>query len=205
MANQTATCLDSKDRVSNSPSGRYAKSDVPKRHRRAISGEHCPKEWIETLTKIIEKQGKGYLIALIGNRGTGKTQISERAIRDCCDLGYPALYCRSMDFFLEVRATFKSETVTELSVIERFRSPRLLVLDEFQERGDTEWENRVLNNLLDKRYGDMSDTILIANLVPKAFEKSVGESIADRMRETGGLMECTWKSFRSSKANSAKA
>jgi hypothetical protein len=42
----------------------------------------------------------------------------------------------------------------------------------------------------------MIPTIIIANAKPDALVASLGESIADRMRETGGIIEITGKSHR---------
>lgn len=104
-----------------------------------------------------------------------------------------------MDVFLAVRETYRREiSQSELEVIESFRKPSLLVIDEVQERGETAWEDRILTNLVDKRYGDGTDTLLIANLKPAALAENLGTSIADRLRETGGIIEATWGSFRDS-------
>lgn len=135
-------------------------------------------------------------MALIGGRGTGKTQIAAQVISTACAMNRTALYTRAMTIFLEMRATFGQEDCSEFEVVERYRAPRLLVIDEMQDRGETAWEDRLLNHILDCRYGDMMDTVLIANFHRDALRKSLGESIADRLRETGGVIECVWKSFR---------
>jgi len=70
------------------------------------------------------------------------------------------------------------------------------VIDEIGKRGDTDWENNLLFHLLDKRYQDMTDTIVLANLTAEEMAKSLGPSLSDRMSETGGLIECTWPSRR---------
>jgi DNA replication protein DnaC len=90
-------------------------------------------------------------------------------------------------------------TEARIDVVNRHRIPDLLVIDEFQERGETAFENRMLNHLLDLRYGDLTDTLLIANLEPEELVESVGESITERLREAGGIIECNWPSFRDRK------
>jgi DNA replication protein DnaC len=72
----------------------------------------------------------------------------------------------------------------------------MLVIDEAQERGGTPWEDRILNHIIDRRYAAMIPTIIIANAKPDALVASLGESIADRMRETGGIIEITGTSHR---------
>ena len=173
-------------------------ADVPRRHQREVCEE--PQAWVNVRERVLKGMASGFMVALIGKRGPGKTQIAEQAINHACSLQWPALYVRAMTIFLDLRATFKSESDTEASIIERYRSPKLLVIDEMQERGETPWEDRMLNHLIDLRYGDMTDTLLIANLTRKAMKKSLGESISERLRETGGIIECTWPSFRKAEA-----
>lgn len=184
------------DRLPIPPHPLFDQAGVPLRHRRQINDDTSPKAWVNARDKILERLGSGFLIALIGKRGPGKTQIAQQAVLFATGAGRTALYTRAMSIFLELRATFASGDLTEASVIARYRDPRLLVIDEMQERGETPWENRTLNHLIDLRYGDMTDTLLIANLVPKALKASVGESIAERLRETGGILKCDWNSFR---------
>jgi DNA replication protein DnaC len=72
----------------------------------------------------------------------------------------------------------------------------LLVLDEIQERGNTSWEDRIITHILDRRYGDLMPTVIIANLTKETLADCLGESIVSRMQETGGVMEITGKSHR---------
>ena len=139
-------------------------------------------------------------MALVGNRGAGKTQIACDAIKLMIGTGRDALYAHAMTYFLDLRATYRSETVAEKDVIERYRRPRLLVIDEAQLRGETDFEQRMLDYLIDLRYGDLSDTLLISNMTPDVLAKALGESISDRLRETGFVLPCKWESFRGRKA-----
>jgi DNA replication protein DnaC len=72
--------------------------------------------------------------------------------------------------------------------VKALTKPSLLVIDEAAKRGETEWENRLLFEILNKRYGDFKDTILIANQSREEFSKSMGPAIVRRMDEVGGLM-----------------
>jgi len=182
--------------------GLYLMSNIPKRHQRAINEAESPSQWLHIRDRVIGRIGEGFIIALLGTRGPGKTQIAEQAIRYCSHkLGdkaaRPSLYVRAMDVFLDLRATYNADAPdTERSVIEKFCAPQLLVVDECQERGESAWEDRMLSYVIDRRYGDMKDTILIANLMEKAFRESVGTSIMSRLIETGEIIECVWPSFR---------
>jgi DNA replication protein DnaC len=163
-------------------------------------------EWDSALTKVAAKlcNPMGSLIFLCGNRGNGKTQLAEKAVEFYLDNIYEPqkhtgrpLYDRAMGFYLEVRAAFKTgATRTELAALLPYLKAGLLILDEIHVRGETDWENRLLTHMIDCRYADCRHTILISNLGRDAMVQSVGESVADRLRETGGVIECTWPSFR---------
>ena len=163
-------------------------------------------EWLAGLAlshPIIET---GAILILHGKRGTGKTQMAAelaRAKRFPIDAGTKAdprrsaHYQTAMRFFLTVRATFrKGSDKTELDIIDRMTEPGLLVIDELQERGETDFEDRLLTHLIDARYGARRPTILIANLTREELAKSLGPSIVDRVHENGRRIDFTWTSYR---------
>lgn len=153
--------------------------------------------WGETLRGVTASLGSGRMWAICGTRGNGKTQMAVEAMRHATQLGMSARYVAATEFFAAIKATYRKDwSETELQVIERFRKPRLLVIDEIGKRGDTDWENNLLFLLLDKRYADMTDTIVVANLDSDKMGENLGPSIASRLGETGGLIECTWPSRR---------
>lgn len=174
----------------------YADANVPARHTHTVPDDQCPAQWRAQRDKLVSSIGRGFLIALLGNRGTGKTQMAQQAVLVAAGHGRSALYERAMGFFLELRATFHATGRSELDVVDKYREPTLLVLDEFQERAESDFEQRMLAHLIDCRYGDMHDTLIVANQTPERFQTSAGESISDRLLETGGIIECTWESFR---------
>jgi DNA replication protein DnaC len=135
------------------------------------------------------------MIAMIGNKGTGKTQLAAEIIKDL----EPdrATYTTAMALFLRIQDTFKkAATETQNDIVrELWRTP-LLVIDELQGRAQTAWEDRLLTEILDKRYANERPTILISNLKAEELTASLGDSIADRMRQTGGIIKITGASHR---------
>ena len=182
---------------------------IPLRHRERITDDGTSAGWLAKRADIADRLGSGFLIALLGNRGTGKTQLAVDIIRsviakqkDPFELSNkpPAVYARAMDVFLHIKSAYSNEGMTEAAALKRFIRPQLLVIDEAQERGQTDWENRLLTHILDVRYGDEKDTLLIGNQTEAAFKQSIGESIWSRLVETGGVVLCDWESFRSSES-----
>lgn len=161
-------------------------------------------KWAESVISLVNRLGTSMLVGLVGNRGTGKTQAAAELGRWAFDIAveespreeikWAARWTRATDFFASVR--MKNLEGGESAAIRDWARPGLLVIDEAQERGDTEFEQRMIINLIDKRYGMMKDTLLISNLEPEEFGKAMGPSIMSRMEQCGGVIVCDWASFR---------
>ena len=140
---------------------------------------------------------RGAVFAFVGTRGAGKTICACTLIQEHHAKGISAEYITAMGFFVRLKSTFSREAAhTEESLLRSLVAPKLLVIDEAQERSDSPWTDRLLNYLVDQRYQNDGDTILIANQTPEEFTASVGPTIADRAREAGGLLVFNWPSLR---------
>lgn len=138
----------------------------------------------------------GCLYILTGGRGCGKSQMAAALIRVAIENNILSYYRKTMDFFMAIKETYKTDA-TEREVIRDYQAPGLLVLDEIQVRGESEWENNLLTHLIDLRYDDKKSTVLIGNVPMDKVRAQIGDSIYSRMVETGGVINCDWKSFRS--------
>jgi DNA replication protein DnaC len=157
-----------------------------------LSAPPTGEEWLTAARKAQDKIKTGGIILLCGHRGNGKTRMAaEFAIR-----AGSSRYRTAMRFFLEIRATFSNRDVSELDIIDDLAKTDLLVLDEMQERSETDWENRLLTHLIDARYAEKRPTILISNLTKQQLGKSLSPSVIDRIRGNGVSVEFNWESFR---------
>ena len=144
----------------------------------------------------------GFLVALLGQSGTGKTQLAVSVIRECCGHGgATARYVKAIDLFRDLRRAYsapaKGESAdAEDEIVRTWTGYDLLVIDECHQRGRTDWEANSLINLLDRRYDEMNATILIANQDKEGFANEMGPSVVSRMHETGEAIVCDWPSFR---------
>jgi DNA replication protein DnaC len=176
--------------------------------RQVLTESRCPQRQLNNINikrdgawgaaekKITEKLGTGCFISLIGIRGCGKTQLGVEAIRHHTRKGKRARYCTVTEFFIEIKAAYSSQDRSEKDVLNEFSKPALLVIDEIGQRSESDWENRLLFELLNRRYNALKDTILISNQSADVFTKSLGPSLISRMQETGGIIECNWPSYR---------
>lgn len=174
----------------------WRESQVPARHGAKVGQFDSPDCWFDLRFIMSDRIGSGFLAGFLGGRGPGKTQLAVDVIKRACDRLLKSYYAKAMDFFLDVRATYNDERLTEREVIAHFVKYDLLVLDEIGVQAETPFENRLLVHLIDKRYDAMKDTILISNLIPEEFTKTVGRSIHERLKETGEIIVFDWPSFR---------
>ena len=171
-------------------------------------------EWHKAFQSARPIIASGGIVAMIGDRGPGKTQMAAELAR----LGEwksdkkqftrgdglmvhqskTALYRRAMDIFMELAHVRKNHVKSsEKEVLDRLGDVGLLVIDEFQEKPETEYTSRALSNMIDKRYASSRPTIIIANLARKDMFSALGTSIVDRARENGKSIEFNWPSYRS--------
>lgn len=182
-------------------------SGLGRRHlEKSVTGTGA---WKATFDKLLPLIGTGFLAALIGPRGTGKTQLAAELIVESCkprpnihvaSVGqvFPAKYMTALQLFLSLRATYRDKDGdSEMDVLDKLTTRYgLVVIDEVQERGNTDFEDRMLTHIVDRRYANLGDTLLISNLTADQFALAVGPSVVSRANEAGGIIVCDWPSFR---------
>ena len=175
----------------------WQQTNVSHRHRSFKPEDNECEAWGKEWPRLKEEIGNGYIAVLIGNRGSGKTQMAVCAIRETCKQEHSALYTKALGFFLDVRNSYRKDSIdSEKEVIEKYCEPDLLVIDAIENRSDSSFENLLLNHLIDIRYDRIKDTILIGNYDEKQFAENMGLSIVDRIHECGIKIVCNWESFR---------
>lgn len=173
----------------------WARSGVPARHQEFLLPEE-DSDWLKAFRRLEADLGKGFLFVAMGTRGTGKTQLGTCLVRAACNASRSAEYVKALDIFIALREAYRKDGPSETSIVDRFISPDLLVIDAMEERGETPFENRLLNHIIDRRYDNLDDTLLITNQSIISFTESVGPSIVSRIHETGDKIVCDWESFR---------
>lgn len=155
-------------------------------------------ERLALVTKVSAALTQGGLFAALGGRGGGKTVAS-------CAIAYKALtagktirYTTATQMLMEWQACFGPRPASsQIEIFQIYREPGFLVIDEVgRSKLDSDFTVRILTELIDARYGDLTSTLLVSNQTPEGFEQSVGDSIVSRLNEAGGILKCNWPSFR---------
>jgi DNA replication protein DnaC len=137
------------------------------------------------------------MIPILGDQGSGKSMIAVELMFEVTEKLKSAYYVTAMDFFTRVRATFQKDSEeTTLSIMDKLKSKRFLVVEELSRRCDTPFENNLMFELLNARYNSMADTLIIDNSTKENFLANIDPALAGRIKETGGIIEADWGSFR---------
>jgi len=163
--------------------------------------QNTSQRWEQAYNQTSSIVAKNGVVIIVGDRGRGKTRIAAEISRDgnfpndLASRDKTSCYRRATEIICELRTAMISR-VGETATIRRLSAVGLLVIDEFQERSETEWENRMISTILDRRYADNLPTILIANLTKEQLGPALGPSIVDRASENGRRIDFTWNSYR---------
>lgn len=182
----------------------------PERHKAQI--ELRGSEWNAAYERAMTVVEAGGVVALIGNRGAGKTQMSWHIAQNARfanivthgkrdGFSYtsdrPAIYSTAMDVFIDIKSTYSPKAkMTERELMDSYEAAALLVIDEINVSSGTPFEDLKITHILDMRYKAMRPSIIIGNLTMQQLNDRLGASVVSRIIETGKIIECNWASFR---------
>ncbi len=151
------------------------------------------------------------MAVLLGRPGVGKTQMGSEWLRHVLAstkdpkmieryspgwLAMHALYRKASDVFRDIRETYDTKS-SEREVVGRFCTVQALVIDEIDSLGRTPFEQRMLRDILDERYCNLRETVIISNdRSQQVFMGHQEEYLTSRLSESGLFIECSWPSFR---------
>jgi len=174
---------------------RIESSGVPERHKHAPA--RTGEAWERKFGELCDALGTGFVGLVIGDRGRGKTQMAADLAIASIRRGRPARYVKAIEFFMEVKESYRKQA-SEKAVLDRYAQAALLVIDAIEVRGETAWEDNLLNHLVDRRYDEVVDTLLVGNVKAdtETLNATLGTSILSRAREGIGITACNWPSYR---------
>lgn len=161
-------------------------------------------------------QRTGAVVALVGERGVGKTTIAAQLMRERVEASVARWWDETLPSphdagryiklgmlaaqFKPLYADFGSIDAERLSImLANWCKLDLLVLDEIHECEDLKTQMRLLVDVVDRRYAARRDTILISNHDSKSFQSEMNHSILSRISEHGAIIPCCWESHRRTK------
>lgn len=168
--------------------------------------------WLANYAQALAITDSGGITILYGGYGTGKTRMAwevaraHKSKRPNIEVGVgwvtstrkrPMLYTTAVNLFSTIKCTYTAGTEkSEKEVVSDYTEAALLVIDEVQERGETQYEDRQLTAIIDARYADDMPTILISNYTWERLASTLSPAVLDRIEENGAKLPFIWESFR---------
>jgi DNA replication protein DnaC len=183
------------------------------------------REWMEVREWTVREQGDvfarcgellrgvGSVVAMIGERGAGKTTIAAQlavalawrmhdARRDGDLQGAHAFcaYRKVTDLVARLKPLYANFGTIETERLEKMRDAlcrhELLVIDEMHDMIDLPVREAMLIDVIDRRYASLRDTVLISNQTKADWDAKTNPSIVSRLRQHGAVLVCDWGSWR---------
>lgn len=173
-----------------------AVSNLPARHLGRRADDESYPQWAQARDRAMQATAEGYSVLLCGPRGTGKTQIAADVGFDFANRQKSVLYTKASQMFRELRQAMHE--YREVQAMDAICRKGILIIDEAHVRGETDYEDRTIVEIFDRRYDNLLPTILITNLTLAEAKAALGASIVDRCVECGRAIVCDWKSLRPS-------
>lgn len=137
-------------------------------------------------------------LVFVGVPGTGKTHIACAMIAKLMAQGYSAAYLACPHFLLAARESqlMRSHEKTSL-LIDRFKQPHFLVLDEFGTHTTQDVDYQILFSVIDGRYQRNLPTLMVTNLRHEDLKKTVDERFLERIIGINGpILKFDWPTHR---------
>lgn len=161
------------------------------------------KKALSTAVRYVENwqdnRSAGRCLIMMGPPGTGKTHLAIGIARKVLELGGTSMFVRAHEAISRIMETYRRDSPqTERQVLDSFRKPDLLVIDEIGRQRGTDNERMMLFEIINRRYDDEKPTIIISNLDKEGVEHYMDEATIDRLRERNGIgIIFEWESYRS--------
>lgn len=131
---------------------------------------------------------------LIGNTGTGKTQLATSLAIEFMKKGINCLYTTVLDIMLKIKRSWKDKSdLCEDEVIDRYSSKNILIIDEVGVQFESETERLYITKIIDNRYNNLLPTILIGNVTIKELNNIIGDRAIRRIKENGKILIFDWE------------
>ncbi len=151
-----------------------------------------------TLLKSYNPDDGGSLF-ITGRPGSGKTHLTVALLCHYSDKIENILgFSPASRIMLAIRGSFKSESTTEASIIKKYCSNGLLVIDDIGTEKVSEYVLQCWYEIIDGRYAGMLPTIYTSNLSIEDVSKTYGDRLASRLAE-GLVVNIKAKDYRLSK------
>jgi DNA replication protein DnaC len=159
---------------------------VPKRYLSARRGQIADSTWQDVQPFLA-----GESLYLWGPTGSGKTHLAVALMREDW-IAKPSrrpIFVKVPPMLLEIREVFSASLSeraapaarTERSIIDRYATADLLILDDVGTEKISDWAIQTLSVIVDQRYSEMRRTLVTSNLSLEELSDRIGDRTASRL------------------------
>lgn len=161
---------------------------IPPRYFNATFDSYIPdNEKAAELKRLCEDYSYDTNLILVGTVGVGKTHLAcaiiDKALDNKKRCYYVPYYCLA-DIKIRDPQLYKVLLIVDV-----------LVIDEYGVHDSTN-KNNYLFEIINERYNNMVNTILLSNLTLQTFKENIGEAAHSRLKENVETHEAVWSDYR---------
>jgi DNA replication protein DnaC len=123
---------------------------------------------------------KNKILLIQGSPGTGKTYISAAVLNYYYDERLEAFYTNHRRFISKIQEGFSKDHTQDYSV-NQFAYKDILVFDDLGAATNTDWQQEVILDLIDKRVSMQKKTLFTTNLTNAELYETFGSRTASRL------------------------
>lgn len=175
---------------------------IPKKYRgekfiARTAAQHRARFIVTSFLELVASGGQWAALALCGTVGTGKTRLACELAEYCASVLLRTVrYVTANEMISEIQASYSAEGKSEASEMARLINYDLLIIDEIDTKAGTENAQRLLNDIINRRYNDNKPVIVVSNQLFDALGQFVGERVHDRLHENSFVCTFHWPGYR---------
>jgi DNA replication protein DnaC len=138
-----------------------------------------------------------YDLVMLGGSGTGKDHLAAAIAHELISAGKTILIIDAEKIQRRIRDTYKSNEITEQSIMDWIISVDYLVINELGIR-TSDAQAILINEICNDRVANEKRTVYIGNMNLPQFEKLVGDRAYDRIvrKDKSNVIAFDWPSYR---------